>query len=101
MIASMLLPYVLVAAATPSPTPSAARPPYACVVLVWKSKTVEDSVGRSHETPSVDPNKMGPVWRKAYDNGDLSFRPCGPGDPSIRITTPVASATPLAARKGR
>ncbi|MGA7572229.1 MAG: hypothetical protein WBG27_15640 [Candidatus Aquilonibacter sp.] len=95
MTVSMLLPYVLLAATTvSSPTPSATRPPYNCVVFVWKSKAVADSVGRSHETPSADPNKMGPVWRKAYDSGDLSFRECRPGDPTPHISTPVPSPTP-------
>lgn len=101
MTASTLVSYVLLAAVTASsPTPRPTRPPYPCVVFVWKSKEVADLVGQSHEKPSADPNKMGPVWRKAYDDGDLAFRPCGPHDPHPSITYPSPTPTFVERAKG-
>jgi hypothetical protein len=95
MIASMWVSFVLIATVTAaSPTPQPTRPPYACVTFIWKSKEVADLVAQSHESPSADPNKMGPVWRKAYDDGDLTFRPCGPGDPHPSVTYPSPGSTP-------
>jgi len=86
---------VIIALSTPEPSPLST--PKQCVSYQFKDKNVEHKLMFSYEKPPVSASSpMGPIWRQAYDNGDviLHIYPCTNHEVRAIQYTPTPTPTP-------